>query len=94
MLVLKIDGALDCVLFLDDLTLIAKALNAYQECCFDEIKADGTQQLCEGLTSTLETGAYAVSFSKETHSARLRRQTNVVRQALHLELIPDPEVAV
>jgi hypothetical protein len=56
------NGALECVLFADDLILLVRALNAYAEDHHTEIDARGNVPAVEGLRQQFELGAHLVEL--------------------------------
>jgi hypothetical protein len=60
------NGALDCTLFIDDLTLLVQALNAYGEDCHLEIAKAGKVEHLEGLRTVFKLAAHTCALVNKT----------------------------
>jgi hypothetical protein len=60
------DGALECVLFSDDLILLVRALNAYAEDYHTEINAGGHVPAVEGMRQQFELGAHLIALVNDS----------------------------
>jgi hypothetical protein len=60
------DGALECVLFADDLTLLVQALKAYEEENHPEIKAAGQCGALDSLRNSFELGAHLIALVNDS----------------------------
>ena len=87
------DGALECVLFADDLTLLVQALNAYGELCHPEIKAAGQCGALDSLRNSFELGAHLIALVNKSAAtpAQIREIDREVRRDFGFYTINDEE---
>jgi hypothetical protein len=61
-------GALECVLFADDLVLLVQALKAYEEENYPEIKAAGQCGALDSLRNSFELGAHLIALVNDSEA--------------------------
>jgi hypothetical protein len=76
------DGALECVLFADDLTLLVQALKAYEEDYHPEIKAAGQCGALDSLRNSFELGAHLIALVNDSAASpeQVRKINREVRR--------------